>query len=338
MAHRSQRVAAPVKGQFSAAPRMTQDVSAVVVQGGPTAWKPRGNAAALASFVDAELQRQAADLVVLSELALTPYFAASRDRNWLTAGHEIDDDEIDILAQVARRHRSHIVVSFAERDRATDRLHNSILILDRAGEIVPGVLCSGPLAGTAARTFRKVHLSENNNTQPGVHEKYFFNPGNGFAIFDTELGRIGPMICYDRSFPESWRAVADAGAQIVPVPIATARPERVRLLQAELTVAAVQNGVFVLAACKGGDEAGPDGVTTFSGGSSIVSPSGTVINHATANGGPIALRAVLEARELDLHARTFHYRRDRRADAYRAPDELPTQDRPAGPDDEGATQ
>ena len=298
---------------------MRQVVDVLVVQGGPIPWRPRGNTAALAEFVDERLAEQHAQLVVFSELCLTPYFAASRDRSWLSEGHTHADEEIKLLRSIAERHGTHLVVPFAERDPDASTLYNSTLIIDGNGSIVMGRYCSGPRIGQQTPTFRKVHLSENNSTDPGVHEKYFFTPGEGFVVFDTELGRIAPVICYDRSFPESWRAVADAGAQIVLVPIATARPERVRMLQEELTVAAVQNGVFVVAACKGGSEAGPNALIDYSGGSMVITPSGKVLEQAPLREGDLAIRAQLEATELSVHAQTFHYRRDRRPEAYQQP-------------------
>jgi beta-ureidopropionase len=318
-------------------PMMEHAIDVLVVQGGPNPWQPRGNVSSLANLIDEELQTQPAQLVVLSELALTPYFAASLDRSWLTEGHKVADTEIGLFAEIAERHDTHIVVPFAERDPATDTLHNSTLILDRNGQVVPGIYCSGPKFGEQTPTFRKVHLSENNNSTPGVHEKYFFNAGQGFVVFDTDLGRIGPVICYDRSFPESWRAVADAGAQIVPVPIATARPERVRMLQQELSVAAVQNGVFVIAACKGGIETGPNASVTYSGGSMVIGPSGSVLAQAPAREGGLAIRARLDPAELIEHTQTFHYRRDRQPTAYSTPGSTPSRVHLTSPNYQGVT-
>src|SRR4029077_7748303 len=102
------------------------------------------------------------------------------------------------------------------------------------GSFVVGRACPRPRAGQPTHVYRKVHLSENWNSDPGVHEKYFFRPGGGFVIYETSFGTFAPLICYDRSFPESWRAVRLAGARVVGLPAAFSRPERIRTFELEL--------------------------------------------------------------------------------------------------------
>ncbi len=312
------------------------NLEVLVVQGGPVRWNQRGNANDLVALLDQYLTEQPADLVVLSELSLTPYFAASRDKSWLTAGHQINDPEIQLLAGLAEEHGAHMVIPFAERNAADNSLYNSTVIVDPDGEFVTGRYCSGPMQGEATQVYRKVHLSENNNTNPGVHEKYFFSPGDGFVVFETDIGTISPIICYDRSFPESWRTIADSGTQIVPVPIATARQERINMLESELRVAAVQNGVFVIAACKGGPETGPDSETLYSGGSSVITPLGNVVSKAPPGEGPFPLRSSMDMVELETHATTYHYQRDRRCTAYTHQHLLSTNQYPGTRDHQGA--
>ena len=58
----------------------------------------------------------------------------------------------------------------------------------------------------------------------GFWEKFYFRPGNlGYPVFDTAVGKVGVYICYDRHFPEGWRALGLNGAQIVFNPSATSR-------------------------------------------------------------------------------------------------------------------
>src|SRR5690606_10297977 len=74
--------------------------------------------------------------------------------------------------------------------------------------------------GTYLGKYRKHHLPH----LPGFWEKYYFRPGNaGWPVFDTAAGKIGVYICYDRHFPEGWRALGLAGAQLVYNPSATSR-------------------------------------------------------------------------------------------------------------------
>ena len=74
--------------------------------------------------------------------------------------------------------------------------------------------------GTYLGKYRKHHIPQ----VPGFWEKYYFRPGNlGYPVFDTAVGTIGVYICYDRHFPEGWRALGLDGARIVFNPSATSR-------------------------------------------------------------------------------------------------------------------
>ena len=80
----------------------------------------------------------------------------------------------------------------------------------------------------------------------GFWEKFYFRPGNlGYPVFDTAVGKIGVYICYDRHFPEGWRALGLNGAQIVFNPSATTRGLSHYLWELEQPAAAVANEYFV---------------------------------------------------------------------------------------------
>lgn len=297
-------------------PRSGIDV--LVAQLGPQPWASQGGGERVAEWLRPQLGESSADLVVLSELATTPFFSVSEDKTWLTAGESLGGEETAPLMELAALSQTYMVVPFAERDEETGGLYNSGSLIGPDGRAIPGRYCTGPRKGEEAMTYRKVHLSENRNTTPGVYEKYFFRPGEGFVVFDTELGRIAILICYDRSFPESWRAVRLAGARIVAMPVASSRPERAKAFAAELDVAAVQQGIFVLAASKGGTEDvdhGKNEVTYF-GASRVVGPTGTVLAEGPVGEGPEALRCRLDLSDFEAHDRAFHFLRDRRPDLY----------------------
>ena len=100
---------------------------------------------------------------------------------------------------------------------------------------------STPTAPTSASTARP--------TSPrckGFWEKFYFRPGNlGYPVFDTAVGKVGVYICYDRHFPEGWRALGLNGAQIVFNPSATSRGLSAYLWQLEQTASAAANMYFV---------------------------------------------------------------------------------------------
>ena len=80
----------------------------------------------------------------------------------------------------------------------------------------------------------------------GFWEKFYFRPGDGgYPIFDTAVGKVGVYICYDRHFPEGWRALGLNGAEIVFNPSATSRGLSEYIWRLEQPAAAVANMYYV---------------------------------------------------------------------------------------------
>jgi beta-ureidopropionase len=122
--------------------------------------------------------------------------------------------------------------------------------------------------GTYLGKYRKTHIPH----VGGFWEKFYFRPGNmGYPIFDTSVGRIGVYICYDRHFPEGWRALGLAGAKIVFNPSATSRGLSMYLWNLEQPAAAVANEYFIGAINRVGKE--PYGDNDFYGSSYFVEPA-----------------------------------------------------------------
>jgi len=109
-------------------------------------------------------------------------------------------------------------------------------------------------------------------------------PGDGFAAFDTPLGRLGMLICYDKFFPEAARALAVDGAEIVASlsawPVCRAQPSRlarrdrqVRHFNVHDGARAVENQVVWVAA----NQHGSFGRLHFPGQAKVVCPDGRVL-------------------------------------------------------------
>ena len=99
-----------------------------------------------------------------------------------------------------------------------------VIVLPVYEEEQPGVLYNTAAVidadGTYLGKYRKHHIPN----LPQFWEKFYFRPGNlGYPVFDTAVGKIGVYICYDRHFPEGWRALGLNGAEIVFNPNATGR-------------------------------------------------------------------------------------------------------------------
>jgi predicted amidohydrolase len=201
-----------------------------------------------------------------------------------------------------------ITEAFAARARG----HGVVIVLnlyERAGahayDCSPVIDADGRLLG---RT-RMVHITD----YACFHEQGYYTPGDtGAPVYDTKAGRIGVAICYDRHYPEYMRALAVGGADLVVVPQAGAVGEWPEgLYEAEMRVAAFQNGYFT-ALC---NRVGEEDCLTFSGESFVCSPNGEVIARAPSRADTILYADLDLAAAERSHARRL-FLRDRRPDIY----------------------
>ncbi len=126
--------------------------------------------------------------------------------------------------------------------------------------------------GTYLGKYRKTHIPQ----VKGFWEKFYFRPGNlGYPVFDTAVGRVGVYICYDRHFPEGWRALGLNGAQMVFNPSATSRGLSSYLWQLEQPASAAANMYFVGAINRVGVEELGD--NDFYGSTYFVDPRGQFV-------------------------------------------------------------
>jgi beta-ureidopropionase len=165
--------------------------------------------------------------------------------------------------------------------------------------------------GTYLGKYRKNHIPHVN----GFWEKFYFRPGNlGYPVFDTAVGRVGVYICYDRHFPEGWRALGLNGAEIVFNPSATSRGLSNYLWKLEQTAAAVANEYFVGTINRVGiEDLGDD---DFYGTSYFADPEGKAVEGFGSDSA-----AELLVRDLDMDLlrevrNRWQFYRDRRPDAY----------------------
>jgi N-carbamoylputrescine amidase len=163
--------------------------------------------------------------------------------------------------------------------------------------------------GTVLGRTRMVHVTD----YPGFHEQGYYTPGDtGTPVYDTRYGKIGVAICYDRHYPEYMRALALRGAELVVVPQAGAVDEWPEgLYEAEMRVAAFQNGYFV-ALC---NRVGPEERLEFAGESFVCAPDGNVIARAASREEEILYADLDLADAARSHARRL-FLRDRRPELY----------------------
>ena len=147
----------------------------------------------------------------------------------------------------------------------------------------------------------------------GFHEKTYYTPGDaGLPVFSTAVGRIGVTICYDRHYPETMRTLALGGADLVLVPQAGAVDEWPEgLFEAEMRVAAFQNGFFV-ALC---NRVGSEEFLEFAGESFVCDPGGNVIARAAKSEDDILICNIDLDEAASSHARKL-FLPDRRPELY----------------------
>ena len=174
----------------------------------------------------------------------------------------LDGPSIARLADVARRRGLTLVAgSILERGRDGETPYNTSVVI-------------GPDGSTLA-TYRKMHLFD--VSIPGkveVRESAKRGRGTGVVTADTPVARLGLSVCYDLRFPELYRALARAGAELLCVPSAFTFPTGAAHWEVLLRARAIENQCWVLAA----NQHGPSGLGHADyGHSMIVDPWGTVV-------------------------------------------------------------
>lgn len=203
--------------------------------------------------------QQGAQLICFAELAFEPFYPQNPASGKVAdLAETVPGPTTDAFSALARRYGAAFVLNLFERDG------------DRTYDTSPVIGSDGRLLG---RT-RMVHITD----YAWFHEKGYYAPGDqGAPVYDTGFGKVGVAICYDRHFPEYMRALALAGAGIVVIPQAGAMDEWPDgLYEAEMRVAAFQNGYFT-ALC---NRVGREAKLEFAGESFVCDPSGAVIARA----------------------------------------------------------
>jgi predicted amidohydrolase len=226
------------------------------------------------------------DVLVLPELCNSGYYFTSAEMAWETSEAIGASAFVRFLEEKCRQRNMFIASGFNERDDGC--LYNSAILV-------------GP--GGYMGKYRKLHLFMN--------EKDFFTPGDlGLPVFQTDLGVIGLLVCFDWIFPEAWRALALKGAEIICHP---SNLVLVGFAQQAVPVHALTNRVFVVTC----NRIGSEGNLHFTGNSLIAGPDGVVLRRAPTAEAEVGTATVdLELARNKLITPRNHIFRDRRPEAY----------------------
>jgi len=197
-------------------------------------------------------------ILCFQEVFTQPYFCPSQDAKWYAAAERIPDGPtVGLMRDLAKKHRMVIVVPIYE-EAMTGVYYNAAAVIDADGSYLG--------------KYRKTHIPQ----VAGFWEKFFFKPGaSQYPVFATSYCKLGVYICYDRHFPEGWRALALNGAEYIVNPSATVAGLSEYLWKLEQPAAAVANGVYIGAINRVGTEA-PWNIGEFYGQSYFVNPRGQI--------------------------------------------------------------
>jgi predicted amidohydrolase len=225
----------------------------------------------------AEAAREHVELIVYPEMALTTYFPKKIRQDFDQFFEtEVPPKALEPLLRQAAEARVAVHVGFCEK--ADGKYFNSALLTDRDGR-----LCG---------TFRKIHLPGTRSADgfAQVFEPYYFAHGDtGYKVFDAAGAKVGIAICQDRRYPESYRALALEGAEVIVIGYNTPlSPLALDLNELCMRSGAYANACFVVGVAKAGVE---DGVELI-GGSAIINPLGQVLAKAATTGDELVVARV----------------------------------------------
>ena len=248
---------------------------------------------------------QGVNIVTLCETSLGPFFPSKLTQEYEHNFISLSDPIIMSFIEIARNHSMVIILPFAEKD--DNYYYNSAVVIDADGKILG--------------EYRKIHipaiLPSNLPGGTGSYEKLYFATGNlGFPVFKTRYGSLGVQICYDRKYPEGSRILALNGAEMIFMPIAAAtygeKDNRLDAWDLPIRCRAYENGVFVIAANRAGNENGRIHI----GRSMVVSPIGAEILVEGSNNEEELLITDIDLDEVHKAQKSLPWWRDRRPSEY----------------------
>ena len=256
------------------------------------------NIGAVSALVE-DAARRGARIILPPELFSGPYFCQVEDEAiFASARPTAQHPSVQAMQALAARLRVAIPTSFFERDG--HHYYNTLAMIGEQGDILG--------------TYRKSHIPDG----PGYEEKYYFRPGNtGFKVWDVAGTRIGVGVCWDQWYPETARAMALMGAEVLFYPTAIGSEpydadfDTSRMWRRAMVGHAVSNCMPVVAA----NRIGREGQQDFYGHSFITDEWGDrVAEFGREESG--ALVAELDLERAARHRAGMGFFRDRRPQLY----------------------
>lgn len=264
-----------------------------------------------ASELIREAAAQGAQVILPPELFERPYFCQERRYEYYGYARTPEENDAVIhMKKLAKELETVIPVSFYEAGDHR-QMFNSVAVIDADGS-VRGI-------------YRKTHIPDDHYYQ----EKFYFVPGDtGFQVFDTTYGKIGVGICWDQWFPETARAMAVKGAELLFYPTAIgsepilecdSMPHWRRAMQGHAAanlmpvIAANRIGTEEVVPCE--ENGGQRSALTFYGSSFITDQTGELVAEADREKEQVIL-ATFDLNEMQENRLSWGIFRDRRPECY----------------------
>lgn len=262
----------------------------VTARGGPDL-EAMGRAAAAAANAGARL-------LVLPELAPWPFFPIDDPAHWRHVAEPLEGRTVAAAAELAARHGIALLVPFVLA-RAEGRPLNAVTLV--APDAAPRLVA------------RKIHIPPRGGEDAFGEADHFDGGEPEVTVFEVGGFQCAVLVCYDRRFPETWRAARAAGAEIVISPVAGPSSEADDFFLCELRTHARENGVYAVSSARTGTETIAGRSIRHSGASAIVAPTGDVVAGLSARDAPGLVLARIDRGVLAEARQRFPYFETKRA-------------------------
>ena len=201
-----------------------------------------------------EAALQKADLILFPEVQLTEFFPQYPGQD--VSGYRVgwDSEIVKAFCDAAREHQIMVVPNLYLEEHG--KAYDASLLIRKDG--------------TVAGVQKMVHVAQ---ADKFFEQDYYTPADDGFQVFETEFGKIGLVICFDRHYPESIRTEALMGADLILIPTVNTKAEPSEMFEWELRVQAFHNSVYI-AMC---NRVGMEGEMDFSGESIVVDANGNTV-------------------------------------------------------------
>lgn len=204
------------------------------------------------------------DLIVFPELMTGKYFGYVREKRWFQCAEDfLTGPTTTAMLALCKKLKTNICYSLFEK--AEDGYYNTMGLVS-------------PIRGVYGK-YRKIHMPGGDLRYNECYENYYFKSGETIPVYDLDNGvKIAMMLCYDRSFPELWRAYYLKGAEIICVAACT-MGLRKDMFVTELQTRALESHSYVVALNRAGEEKTEHEAQprVHFGKSLVIDPMGTVV-------------------------------------------------------------